>query len=233
MNNANSNNANGLQKILIVDDEDGIRDILKQYLEFDGFLWEEASNGQIAVEMCKNQDFDLVIMDVMMPFMDGITALRLIRESSTIPVILLTAKSQEYDKIFGFDLGADDYIVKPFSPKELIARVKAVLKRSIKVVFDDGVYKYKTMIVNRNSYEVKIDNIKIDLTPKEFEILNYFIKNKGIVITRDNLLNEIWGYDFFGDSRTVDTHIKMLRNNLGEYRDLIKTVWGVGYRYDD
>ncbi|MEG2429561.1 MAG: response regulator transcription factor, partial [Oscillospiraceae bacterium] len=171
------------------------------------------------------------IMDVMMPFMDGITALRLIRESSTIPVILLTAKSQEYDKIFGFDLGADDYIVKPFSPKELIARVKAVLKRSIKVVFDDGVYKYKTMIVNRN--EVKIDNIKIDLTPKEFEILNYFIKNKGIVITRDNLLNEIWGYDFFGDSRTVDTHIKMLRNNLGEYRDLIKTVWGVGYRYDD
>lgn len=221
------------QKILIVDDEDGIRDIIKQYLEFDGFLWEEASNGQVAVEMCKKQEFDLIVMDVMMPFMDGITALRLIRETSSIPIILLTAKSQEYDKIFGFDLGADDYIVKPFSPKELIARVKAVLKRSTKIIFDDGIYKYKKMVVNKNSYELKIDNNKINLTPKEFEVLNYFIKNKGVVITRDNLLNEIWGYDFYGDSRTVDTHIKMLRNNLGEYRDLIKTVWGVGYRYDD
>lgn len=223
-----------MAKILVVDDEARIRDIIKQYLKFEGFEYDEASNGQQAVDMFFKSDFDLVIMDVMMPFVDGITALRMIREKSTKPVILLTAKGEEYDKVFGFDLGADDYVVKPFSPKELIARIKAVLKRTqTDILPKEHTYIYKGLYINPVSYEARVDGQKLPLTPKEFELLVYFTNNKGIVLTRENLLNEIWGYDFYGDSRTVDTHIKMLRNNLGEYRDLIKTVWGVGYRYDE
>lgn len=222
-----------MEKILIVDDENGIRDIIKQYLEFEGYSFGEATNGQQAVEMFFKDNYDLVVMDVMMPFVDGITALRMIREKSDKPVILLTAKGEEYDKVFGFDLGADDYIVKPFSPKELMARIRAVLKRTAKDTVKSEAYSYKGLYVNPVSYEVKVDDKKLSLTPKEFELILYFVKNKGMVVTRENLLNEIWGYDFYGDSRTVDTHIKMLRNNLGEYRDLIKTVWGVGYRYDE
>lgn len=223
-----------MSRILIVDDEDRIRDIIKQYLKFEGFESSEAANGKQAVEMCEKEKFDLVIMDVMMPFMDGITALRIIRETSAVPVILLTAKGEEYDKVFGFDLGADDYVVKPFSPKELMARIKAVLKRIAAPEKQKAkLYTYKTLTINPVSYEAKINDEKLNLTPKEFELLNYFVTNKGVVLTRETLLNEIWGYDFYGDSRTVDTHIKMLRNNLREYRDLIKTVWGVGYRYDE
>lgn len=223
-----------MTKILVVDDEARIRDIIKQYLKFEGFVYDEAANGQQAVEMFQKEQFDLVLMDVMMPFMDGITALRLIREKSAVPVILLTAKGEEYDKVFGFDLGADDYVVKPFSPKELIARIKAVLKRSSPAEPQKAqIYHYKELVINPVSFEASIDGRKLNLTPKEFELLSYFVKNKGVVLTRENLLNEIWGYDFYGDSRTVDTHIKMLRNNLGDYRDLIKTVWGVGYRYDE
>lgn len=223
-----------MAKVLIVDDEDRIRDLLSQYLAFEGYETSQASNGQQAVDMFFKDNFDIVIMDVMMPFIDGITALRMIREKSSVPVIMLTAKGEEYDKIFGFELGADDYVVKPFSPKELMARVKAVLKRTdVAEKSIDSIYKYKELTVNSVSYEAKIGDRKLLLTPKEFELLQYFINNKGIVITRASLLNEIWGYDFYGDSRTVDTHIKMLRNNLGEYRELIKTVWGVGYRYDE
>lgn len=223
-----------MANILVVDDEERIRDLIKQYLKFEGYEYDEASNGQQAVEMFNKHQFDLIIMDVMMPFVDGISALRMIREKSKIPVILLTAKGEEYDKIFGFDLGADDYVVKPFSPKELMARIRAVLKRTqtVKEV-SDKVYIYKDLYINHVSYEARIKGEKLSLTPKEFELLLYFTNNKGVVLTRENLLNEIWGYDFYGDSRTVDTHIKMLRNNLGEYRDLIKTVWGVGYRYDE
>lgn len=222
-----------MEKILVVDDESRIRDIIKQYLQFEGYAFEEAANGQQAVDLFEKDDFDLIIMDVMMPFIDGITALRMIREKSDVPVILLTAKGEEYDKIFGFDLGADDYIVKPFSPKELMARIRAVLKRTAKSASANETYTYKTLTMNFISYELKIDGQKVNLTPKEFEMLRYFVNHKGVVVTRENLLNEIWGYDFYGDSRTVDTHIKMLRNNLGKYRDLIKTVWGVGYRYDE
>ncbi|WMJ22295.1 response regulator transcription factor [Paludicola sp. MB14-C6] len=222
-----------MEKILVVDDESRIRDIIKQYLQFEGYAYEEAANGQQAVDIFEKGNFDLVIMDVMMPFIDGITALRMIRQKSDTPVILLTAKGEEYDKVFGFDLGADDYIVKPFSPKELMARIRAVLKRTIKVASKNETYTYKKLAMNFISYELKIDGQKVNLTPKEFEMLRYFVNNKGTVVTRENLLNEIWGYDFYGDSRTVDTHIKMLRNNLGDYRDLIKTVWGVGYRYDE
>lgn len=223
-------------KIMVVDDESGIRDILVQYLKFEGFECCEASNGKQAVELftASPMEFSLILMDVMMPFVDGITALRMIRENSDIPVILITAKGEEYDKVFGFDLGADDYVVKPFSPKEVMARVKAVLKRAEAKKDDSGdIYQYKDLSVNRRSYEAKIRDEKLPLTPKEFEILCFLIDNKGAVIKRDVLLNNVWGFDFFGDSRTVDTHIKMLRNNLGEYRELIKTIWGVGYRYDE
>lgn len=221
--------------ILMVDDEARIRDIVTQYLKFEGYTCKEAANGKQAVEMAGQTAFDLIIMDVMMPFMDGITALRIIRQNSNVPVILLTAKGEEYDKVFGFDLGADDYVVKPFSPKELMARIKAVLKRTQHSEADRAmqIYTYKGLSVNPVSYEAYIDGKKLSLTPKEFELLLCFIKNKGVVLTREQLLNEVWGYDFYGDSRTVDTHIKMLRNNLGEYREFIKTVWGVGYRYDE
>ena len=222
--------------VLMVDDEARIRDIVTQYLKFEGYNCDEAANGKQAVEMAEKTAYDLIIMDVMMPFMDGITALRVLRQSSAVPVILLTAKGEEYDKVFGFELGADDYVVKPFSPKELMARVKAILKRtqrSEENAAAQQAYTYKMLTVNPVSYEAYIDGRKLSLTPKEFELLLCFIKNKGAVLTREQLLNEVWGYDFYGDSRTVDTHIKMLRNNLGEYRELIKTVWGVGYRYDE
>lgn len=223
-----------MQKILVVDDEARIRDIIRQYVEFEGFEYHEAADGLIAYQMARETEFDLILLDVMMPNCDGITTLRKIREFSDVPVILLTAKGEEYDKVFGFDLGADDYVVKPFSPKELMSRIKAVLKRTGKSGSSaDDIYTFRGLTVNPKSYEVKIDGSKITVTPKEFELLLYFIQNKNTVITRDTILNHIWGYDFYGDSRTVDTHIKMLRGNLGEYRDLIKTVWGVGYKYEE
>lgn len=223
-----------MAKILVVDDENGIRDIIKQYLAFEGFDYDEADDGAVAYEKALTQSFDLILMDVMMPNSDGITALRKIREFSDVPVILLTAKGEEYDKIFGFDLGADDYVVKPFSPKELMSRIKAILKRTAKAEEKENpIYTFRGLEVNPKSYEVKIDGQKVTVTPKEFELLNFFIQNKNTVITRNTILNKIWGYDFYGDSRTVDTHIKMLRSNLGPYRELIKTIWGVGYKYEE
>ena len=223
-----------MSKILIADDEERIRDIIRQYLEFEGFEYGEAGDGMEALEKAKTGEYDLVVLDVMMPKSDGITTLRKIRQTSSIPVILLTAKGEEYDKVLGFDLGADDYVVKPFSPKELMSRIKAVLKRSQpKQKPEDEVYTFKTLTVNPKSYEVRVDGKQVNVTPKEFELLLYFIQNPNTVITRDTILNKIWGYDFFGDSRTVDTHIKMLRSNLGPYRNLIKTIWGVGYKYEE
>ena len=220
-----------MPRILVVDDEERIRDIIKQYLEFEGFSSDEAEDGAGAYEKAKSQKFDLILMDIMMPNCDGITALRKIREFSDVPVILLTAKGEEYDKVFGFDLGADDYVVKPFSPRELMSRIKAILKRTQQE--NKKAYTFRTLEVNPKSYEIKIDGQKVTVTPKEFELLLFFIQNKNTVITRDTILNKIWGYDFYGDSRTVDTHVKMLRSNLGEYRDLIKTIWGVGYKYEE
>lgn len=222
-----------MEKILVVDDEARIRDIIRQYIEFEGFSFYEADDGLAAYQMVKAEPFDLIILDVMMPNWDGITTLRKIREFSEVPVILLTAKGEEYDKVFGFDLGADDYVVKPFSPKELMSRVKAILKRVHRAKPEEETYTFRGLTVDPKSYEMKIDGKPVNLTPKEFELLVYFIQNKNTVITRDTLLNHIWGYDFYGDSRTVDTHIKMLRGNLGEYRDLIKTIWGVGYKYEE
>jgi len=222
-----------MAKVLVADDEYHIRDIIKRYLTFEGYEFLEASNGQEAVDIFRRESCDLIVMDVMMPGIDGITALRMIRETSAVPVILLTAKGEEYDKVFGFDLGADDYVVKPFSPKELMARIRAVLKRAGGTEEKPQVYTYRGLRIDPVSYEASIDGRKLNLTPKEFELLNHFVNHKGVVLTREGLLNELWGYDFYGDSRTVDTHVKMLRNSLGEYRSLIKTVWGVGYRYDE
>ncbi len=223
-----------MEKILVVDDEARIRDIIRQYVEFEGFEFLEAEDGLAAYQLVKEHPVDLILLDVMMPNWDGITTLRKIREFSDIPVILLTAKGEEYDKIFGFDLGADDYVVKPFSPKELMSRIKAILKRVHREKpVEEEAYTFRSLSVNPKSYEVRIDGEQVNMTPKEFELLVYFIHNKNAVITRDTLLNNIWGYDFYGDSRTVDTHIKMLRGNLGEYRDLIKTIWGVGYKYEE
>ncbi len=223
-----------MSNILIADDEERIRDIIRQYLEFEGFEYGEAGDGVEAFDQVKTGEYDLVVLDVMMPKSDGITTLRKIREISSIPVILLTAKGEEYDKIFGFDLGADDYVVKPFSPKELMSRIKAVLKRSQPMQKpEDVVYTCKSLMGKPKSYEVRVDGKQVNVTPKEFELLLYFIQNPNTVITRDTILNKIWGYDFFGDSRTVDTHIKMLRSNLGPYRNLIKTIWGVGYKYEE
>lgn len=217
-------------KILIVDDEEMIREVIKEYSINEGFLVEEADNGRDAVFKVKNNDYDLIIMDIMMPHMDGYTAIKEIKKIKNIPVIVLSARGEEYDKLTGFDIGIDDYVTKPFSPKELMARIKAVSKRNSNIKED--IFKYEDLQVDYKAREVKIDNKHINLTPKEYELLTYFIENKNIALSREQLLSKLWGYDFFGDDRTIDTHIKMLRNNLGKYRDMIVTVRTVGYKFE-
>ena len=216
-------------KILIVDDEEGIRKVIKEYGINENYETDESSNGKDALEKLKINDYDLLILDIMMPEMDGFTMLKNLPEDRKIPTIVLSARGEEYDKLSGFDLGIDDYVTKPFSPKELIARVKAIQNRINKNLPD--IYKYKDLEINFPSHTVKIKDKELELTPKEFDILTYLIKNKDIAISREQLLSNVWGYDFFGDDRTVDTHIKMLRNNLKEYRDNIITVRGIGYKY--
>lgn len=217
-------------KILVVDDEEMIREVIKEYSINEGFLVEEADNGRDAIFKVKNNDYDLIIMDIMMPHMDGYTAIKEIKKIKNIPVIVLSARGEEYDKLTGFDIGIDDYVTKPFSPKELIARIKAVSKRNSNIKED--IFKYEDLQVDYKAREVKIDNKHINLTPKEYELLTYFIENKNIALSREQLLSKLWGYDFFGDDRTIDTHIKMLRNNLGKYRDMIVTVRTVGYKFE-
>jgi len=216
--------------ILIVDDELGIREVIKEYCLNENYNVFEAENGIIALELIERNKIDIIILDIMMPKMDGYTTLTKIRKKYDIPVIMLSARSEEYDKLQGFDLGVDDYVTKPFSPKELIARIKAVLSRN-KINKDE--YVYKNLKIDYLGHTVYINNKELKLTPKEYDILVYFVQNKGIALSRENLLNKIWGYDFFGDDRTVDTHIKMLRNNLDEYRNLIVTVRGMGYKYEE
>lgn len=218
-------------KILIVDDEIMIREVIKEYLLNENFSFDEASSGKEALEMLQKNTYDLMILDIMMPKMDGFTMLRKLPKEKSIPTIVLSARGDEYDKLHGFDLGIDDYLTKPFSPKELIARIKAIKNRTIKNL--PTLYNYKTLEINFSAHTIKIDHQLINITPKEFEILTYLIKNKNIAISREQLLSKLWGYDFFGDDRTIDTHIKMLRNNLGIYRDLIKTIRGVGYKFSD
>lgn len=217
-------------KILIVDDEKNIREVIKEYSILEGYEVKEADSGVKALELLNSEKFDLMILDIMMPIMDGFTLLNSIPKEKRIPTIILSARDDEIDKLEGFDRGIDDYLCKPFSPRELMARVKAILKRT-KGNVDS--YSYDKLVVNFLEHTIRIDDKDINITPKEFEILKYFINNKKIAISREQLLNKIWGYDFYGDDRTVDTHIKMLRNNLGRYRDLIITVRGIGYKFDD
>ena len=219
-----------MAKILIVDDEQSIREIIREYAEFEGYETAETDDGMKAVKMAKEDNYDLIVMDVMMPKLDGYSAVKEIRKFSDVPVIILSARVEEYDKLFGFEIGVDDYVTKPFSPKELMARISAVLKRfrpkKKEVVKSDGL---EIDIAGRNVF---VDGKKVEVTPKEYELLFYLVENNGIAISREKLLSNVWGYDFYGDDRTVDTHIKMLRSSLGKYRDKIITLRGLGYKIE-
>ncbi len=219
-------------KILIVDDEKNIRNVVREYAEFEGFEAEEAEDGMQAVEICRSKDFDCIVMDIMMPRLDGYSAVKEIRKNKQIPVIMLSARGEEYDKLFGFEIGVDDYVVKPFSPKELMARVRAVIKRSRSSEKQTDKLCYEGLEINMNGREVIVDGTPASLTPKEYDLLFYLVRNKGIALSREKLLEEVWGYDFYGDDRTVDTHIKMLRNSIGPYRKFIITLRGMGYKFD-
>lgn len=226
-------------KILVVDDEEKIRNVIKEYAEFEGFEVEEAENGMEAVAKCKENDYDIIIMDIMMPKLDGFSAIKEIRKSKDIPVLMLSARGEEYDKLFGFEIGIDDYVVKPFSPKEVMARVNAILNRANQSKKEDKEadnkqkYVYEGLEIDMLARNVFVDGVKKDLTPKEYELLQYLVQNKNIALSRENILNKVWGYDFFGEDRTVDTHVKMLRNSLGKYRDKIITVRGMGYKFEE
>lgn len=223
-----------MAKILIVDDEEMIRNVVREYAEFEGYETDEAEDGMQAVEKCRKNDYDLIVMDIMMPKLDGYSACREIRKSKQIPVIMLSARGEEYDKLFGFELGIDDYVVKPFSPKELTARIRAVLKRAAASEAEKNpeVMQFEGLQINMPGREVIVDGTPAALTPKEYDLLFYLVRNKGLALSRDKLLEEVWGYDFYGDDRTVDTHIKMLRNSIGQYRKFIVTLRGMGYKFD-
>ena len=222
-----------MYKLLVVDDEPKIREVIREYAEFNGYEVTEAEDGMSAVGLCKLNKYDLVILDIMMPKLDGFTACKEIKKISDVPIIMLSARGEEYDKLFGFELGIDDYIVKPFSPKELMARVNVVLERRNSVSKDkSSVLTFDGLEINIAARTVSVDGKRVELTPKEYDLLFYLIKNKNIALSRDKLLSDIWGYDFFGDDRTIDTHIKNLRNNLGPYRDFIVTLRGVGYKFE-
>lgn len=219
-----------MAKMLIVDDEQNIREIIREYAEFEGYETDETDDGMKAVRMAREENYDLIIMDVMMPKLDGYSAVKEIRKFSDVPVIILSARVEEYDKLFGFEIGVDDYVTKPFSPKELMARISAVLKRTRpkkkELIKSDGL---EIDIAGRNVF---VDGEKVEMTPKEYELLFYLVENNGIAISREKLLCNVWGYDFYGDDRTVDTHIKMLRSSLGKYRDKIVTLRGLGYKIE-
>ncbi len=223
-----------MYRLLIVDDEANIRNVVREYAEFEEYEVTEAENGMEAVNLCREQDFDLIIMDVMMPRLDGFSACKEIRKKKNIPVIMLSARGEEYDKLFGFEIGIDDYVVKPFSPKELMARVRAVISRrgAVEPQSANQRIQYEGLEIDLAGREVYVDGKRASMTPKEYDLLFYLVKNKGLALTRDKLLEEVWGYDFFGDDRTVDTHIKMLRGSLGVYRKFIVTLRGMGYKFD-
>lgn len=221
-----------MYKLLIVDDEEKIREVLKEYATFEGYEVVEAKDGMEAVNICKEETFDLIIMDVMMPKLDGFSAYKEIRKSADIPVIMLSARSEEYDKLFGFEIGADDYVVKPFSPKEVMARVKAIINRH-KPEKKDEIIKIDGLEIDIAGRNVFVDGVRADMTPKEYELLFYLVRNKNIALSREKLLTDVWGFDFFGDDRTIDAHIKMLRTSLGKYRDHIVTLRGLGYKFEE
>ncbi len=220
-------------KLLVVDDEARIRALIQKYASLEGYETEEAENGMKAVEMCRENDYALIIMDVMMPELDGFSAVREIRKTKNIPVIMLSARGEEYDRIHGFELGVDDYVVKPFSPRELMMRVGAVLKRSAAAKeAEDETVAIGQLNVDFTARRVTVQGRELDLSPKEYELLFYMVRNRGIALTREKLISEVWGYDFFGDDRTLDTHIKLLRKELGPCAELITTLRGVGYRFE-
>ena len=214
--------------VLVVDDEELIRDVIREYLENEKYEVLEASDGEEAIQITSKKKVDLMILDIMMPKKDGYTTLKEIRKDKNIPVIMLSARKEEYDKLLGFDVGIDDYLTKPFSPRELLARVKAVLRRNREI----EIYQVGDFCLDFKGHLLKIEGKEVKLTPKEYELLIYFIQNEHIALSREQLLNQVWGYDFYGDDRTIDTHIKMLRNNLGKYRDWIVTVRGMGYKFE-
>lgn len=223
-----------MYKLCIVDDEEKIRALIKKYALFEGYEVKEAENGMQAIEMCQRENFDLVVMDIMMQELDGFSACKKIREFSEVPVIMLSARGEEYDKIHGFEIGVDDYMVKPFSPKELMMRVQAVLKRSKsgQEIAQKDIMQSEGLKIDFTGRLVYIDEEKIDMSPKEYELLFYMAKNKGVALRREQLLNQVWGYDFYGDDRTLDTHIKLLRRSLRHYSKFIVTLRGVGYRFE-
>lgn len=222
-----------MQKILVVDDEANIRKVIREYGEFNGYQVEESIDGMEAVSLCRAHAYDLIIMDVTMPRLDGFSACKEIRKVTDTPIIMLSARGEEYDKLFGFELGIDDYMVKPFSPKELMARVNAVLnRRNGSGGPESDTLTFEGLVINKTARVVTVDGQRVELTPKEYELLFYLATNRNIALSRDKLLSDIWGYDFFGDDRTIDTHIKNLRNNLGKYRDYIVTLRGVGYKFE-
>lgn len=219
-------------KILIVDDEEMIRGVLREYVEFEGNEAFEAVDGMDAVKLCKENDYDLILMDVMMPHLDGFSAVKEIKKNKDIPVIMLSARGEEYDKLFAFELGVDDYVTKPFSPKEVMARIQAVTKRHVQKHSGKELLKFEGLELDMVGRNVYVDGEKAELTPKEYELLFYLVRNQGIALSREKLLSDVWGFDFFGDDRTVDTHIKMLRGNLKEYRKFIVTLRGLGYKFE-
>ena len=223
-----------MAKILIVDDEPRIRELIREHLQYAGYVCEEAGDGSAARSLLSGGGFDLVILDVMMPFMDGMTCLREMRARHiNTPVIILTARGEEYDKLAGLEGGADDYVVKPFSPRELVARVKAVLNRTMpRSETSDGTMTFGELTIDTASHTVRVAGEDVSLTPKEFDLLVFLASNKGIALSREKILQKVWNYDYFGEDRTVDTHVKMLRGHLGKCRGYIATVWGIGYKFD-
>jgi len=224
-----------MYNILVVDDEEKIRSIIKKYAEFEGYMITEAGNGMEAIQICKENDFDLMILDVMMPELDGFSACREIKKFKNIPVIMLSARGEEYDRIHGFELGIDDYVIKPFSPKELMMRVKVVASRNQKnetESMEHDVYEREGLKIDFTGRIVTIDGEAAYMTPKEYDLLFFLVRNRGIALTREKLITDVWGYDYYGDDRTLDTHIKLLRSSLGEYRKFLVTLRGVGYRFE-
>lgn len=222
-----------MSKLLIVDDEFRIRELIKKYAQYEGHTVYEAEDGVKAVSMCNHMEFDLIVMDIMMPNLNGFDACEKIRQKSNTPIIMLSALGEEYDRIRGFEVGVDDYVVKPFSPKELMMRISAILKRANQNTSDNNDrFVYKTLCVDFSARTVEIDNERVNMTPKEYDLFFFMVKNKGLALTRETLISKVWGYDFFGDDRTLDTHIKLLRKSLREYASLIVTLRGVGYRFE-
>ncbi len=221
-------------KILVVDDEEKIRAIIRKYGEFEGYEVTEACDGMEAIEICKKQDFDVMILDVMMPELDGFSTCREIKKIKDIPVIMLSARGEEYDRIHGFELGIDDYVVKPFSPKELMMRVKVVIGRNSDKSMKNGheIFTAEGLVVDFTGRTVTVDGGRVDMSPKECDLLFYMVRNRNIALSREKLITEVWGYDYYGDDRTLDTHIKLLRSSLGDYRKFLVTLRGVGYRFE-